>query len=81
MLSNMAVKLSEGCFIIRAHQLVQPLLEKETPVRVPAYYSSNPTDPDVHHVHDDCPTGRQIPAHNRRQGTGGNRLCKDCRDM
>jgi len=40
-------------------------------MRVPAYHSKNTTDPDVHHVHDDCRAGRQIPAHNRRQGTNG----------
>ncbi len=50
-------------------------------MRVAAYHSINPTDPDVHHVHDDCPSGQQIPAHNRRSGTNGWPLCKHCRDM
>lgn len=49
-------------------------------MRVPAYHSKNTTDPDVHHVHDDCRAGRQIPAHNRRQGTNGWPLCKLCAD-
>ena len=35
-----------------------------------AYHSSNPADP-VHHDHDDCPTGQQIPSWNRVAGTGG----------
>lgn len=47
-------------------------------MRVPAYHSSNPSDPDVHHVYNDCPTGRQIPVGNRQSGTGGYRMCKHC---
>jgi len=50
-------------------------------MRVPAYHSSNPTDPDVYHVHDNCPSGQQIPAYNWRPGTNGWPLCKHCRDM
>jgi len=46
--------------------------------RVPAYHSSNLSDPDVYHDHDDCPTGKQIPSRNRVSGTGGYRKCKDC---
>lgn len=44
-----------------------------------AYHSSNPSDPDVYHVSDSCPTGQQIPAKNRVPGKGtGNRPCKQC---
>lgn len=50
-------------------------------MRAPAYYSINPTDPDVHHVHSDCPSGQQIAANNLRSGTNGWPLCKHCRDM
>lgn len=49
-------------------------------MRVPAYHSTNPSDPDVHHVHDDCPTGQQIPWQNRAAGTGGYRQCMQCAD-
>ena len=42
--------------------------------KVSPYHSSNPSDPDVYHDHDECPTGQQIPAHNRVPGTGGYRL-------
>ncbi len=49
-------------------------------MKVSAYHSTNPSDPDVYHVHDDCPTGQQIPASNKAQGTGGYRLCKQCSD-
>lgn len=49
-------------------------------MRVSPYYSSNPSDPDVHHVYDDCVSGRQIPAHNRRAGDGGYRMCDHCRE-
>ena len=50
-------------------------------MRVSAYHSANLSDPDVHHVRQDCPNGRQIPAHNRRPGTGGYPLCKRCQEM
>lgn len=43
-----------------------------------AYHSSNPSDPDVYHDHEHCPTGQQIPASNRVSGTGGNDRCKQC---
>lgn len=50
-------------------------------MRVSPYHSFNPSDPDVYHDHSDCPSGRQISAHNRRSGTGGYRECKTCRSM
>ena len=46
--------------------------------KVAPYHSINPSDPDVYHDHDDCPSGQQIPAHNRRAGTGGYPRCKHC---
>jgi len=50
-------------------------------MRVSPYYSINSSDPDVHHVHSDCPSGQQIPASNKKQGTNGYRLCRTCSDM
>lgn len=50
-------------------------------MKVSPYYSSNSTDPDVHHDHDNCPSGQQIPAQNKRPGTNGYPLCKHCKDM
>ena len=49
--------------------------------KVAAYHSSNPSDPDVYHDHDDCPTGQQIPTRNKVAGTGGNRRCHQCEAM
>ena len=46
--------------------------------KVGAYHSSNPSDPDVCHDYDDCPTGQQIPAANKLTGSGGFRRCKQC---
>jgi hypothetical protein len=44
-----------------------------------SYHSSNPSDPDVYHDSDTCPTGQQIPAKNRVPGKrDGNRPCKQC---
>jgi hypothetical protein len=45
------------------------------------YYSINPTDPDVHHDHSDCPSGQQIPSSNRRNGTNGKPRCKHCEKL
>ncbi len=49
-------------------------------MKVSPYHSKNPTDPDVYHDYDDCPTGRQIPQHNKAPGTNNYRRCKDCID-
>lgn len=47
--------------------------------RVSYYYSTNPTDPDVYHWWDNCPTGQQIPAHNRAYGRPAtHRECQHC---
>lgn len=54
-------------------------MQRSNDMRVSAYHSSNPSDPDVHHIYDDCVSGRRIPASNRLPGTGGNRLCEHCR--
>ena len=45
---------------------------------VASFHSSNPLDPPVYHDHDDCPAGNEIPASNRREGTGGYRRCQHC---
>jgi hypothetical protein len=50
-------------------------------MRVSPFHSTNPADPDVHHVHNDCPSGKQIPAQSKRQGTNGHRLCRTCASM
>jgi len=49
--------------------------------KVSPYYSTNRSDPHVHHDHNDCPTGKQIPPHNRASGTNNYRRCKDCIDL
>ena len=50
--------------------------------RVPAFHSVNePSKPAanrVHHNNDQCPSGRDIPRGERRDGTGGYRLCEHC---
>jgi hypothetical protein len=52
---------------------------------VPAFYSINETNKPlhnrVHHNNKSCPPGRDIPAHERRNGTGGYRLCDDCQKL
>jgi hypothetical protein len=45
------------------------------------YHSTNPTDPGVHHLYSDCPSGKQIPPGNRAEGTNGRPLCDECRNM
>lgn len=49
--------------------------------KVANYYSTNPSDPDVYHDHDNCPTGQQIPSYNKAYGTNGYRKCKQCTDL
>ncbi|MGX5679973.1 hypothetical protein [Schumannella luteola] len=49
--------------------------------KVSAYYSTNPSDPDVYHDQDNCPSGQQIPSYNRASGTNGYPKCKHCADM
>jgi hypothetical protein len=34
----------------------------------------------VYHNNGTCPPGRDIPASERRTGTGGYRLCDDCKE-
>jgi len=50
--------------------------------KVPEFYSVNevnkPAADRVHHNNSACPPGRDIPQNERRQGTGGYRLCQDC---
>ncbi|MBD9699192.1 hypothetical protein IGS67_06760 [Flavimobilis sp. GY10621] len=50
-------------------------------MKVRAYHSSNISDPDVHHDHDDCVSGKQIPSYNKVSGTGGYPLCKICKNL
>jgi hypothetical protein len=51
------------------------------PVSVSPYHSINQTDPDVHHIYDNCPNGQRIPAANRRNGKNGWPLCGSCARM
>ena len=52
--------------------------------KVPDFYSINevlkPAENRVYHNNSACPPGRDIPANERRAGTGGYRLCKDCNE-
>lgn len=50
-------------------------------MKVAPYYSTHPSDPDVHHNHDNCPSGQQIPQQNKRPGTNGYPLCQHCKGM
>jgi hypothetical protein len=50
--------------------------------KVADFYSINeakkPADKRVYHNNGACIPGRDIPAHERRSGTGNYRLCDDC---
>jgi hypothetical protein len=52
---------------------------------VSAFHSINeakkPPAHRVHHNNGACPPGRDIPAHERRAGTGNYRLCHDCENL
>jgi hypothetical protein len=49
--------------------------------KVPAFYSVNEAKKApllwVHHNDNTCPPGRDIPKNERKEGTGGYRLCED----
>ena len=53
--------------------------------RVADFYSINevkkPPANRVYHNNSACPPGRDIPAHERRSGTNGYRLCNDCAEL
>jgi hypothetical protein len=53
--------------------------------QVAAFYSVNevakPVTQRVHHNNSNCPPGRDIPANERRTGTGSYRLCDDCKKL
>jgi hypothetical protein len=53
--------------------------------KVTAFYSVNeaakPAAIRVHHGNSACPLGRDIPANERRDGTGAYRLCDDCKRL
>jgi hypothetical protein len=40
--------------------------------------TKNPPDKRVYHNNSTCIAGRQIPRDERRPGTGGYRLCREC---
>ena len=46
--------------------------------RINPVYSSNPNDPDVHHVCSNCNYYQAIPSANWRQGTNNYRRCDRC---
>jgi hypothetical protein len=47
-------------------------------VKVAAYHSSKPSDPEVYHDEHDCPEGEKVPARHVASGTGGYRKCEHC---
>jgi hypothetical protein len=53
--------------------------------QVAAFHSVNETSKPaanrVHHNNSNCPPGRDIPKNERRDGTGGYRLCDDCKKL
>lgn len=53
--------------------------------KVDPFYSVNeskkPEANRVHHNNNSCGPGKEIPAHERRSGTNGYRLCDDCKKL
>jgi hypothetical protein len=53
--------------------------------QVADFYSINeankPAANRVYHNNSACPPGRDIPANERRKGTGNYRLCQDCQNL
>jgi hypothetical protein len=55
--------------------------EGRNPMKTYPYYSTNPQDREVFHNHNDCPTGEQIPADDRANGTNEYSHCEQCEDL
>jgi hypothetical protein len=53
--------------------------------QIPNFYSVSeiikPINMRCHHDNDQCGPGKEIPLRDRRKGTGGYRLCDDCRQL
>jgi hypothetical protein len=53
--------------------------------QIPSFYSVGeiikPVHMRCHHNNDRCGAGKAIPLRDRRNGTGGYRLCDDCRQL
>jgi hypothetical protein len=53
--------------------------------KVSDFYSVNevkkPEADRVYHNNNSCGPGKEIPANERRSGTNGYRLCKDCKEL
>jgi hypothetical protein len=49
--------------------------------KVPPFHSTNQSDPDVYHDHDDCSRGKLIPPQNKEAGTNGWPQCKTCEEL
>jgi hypothetical protein len=52
---------------------------------MPAFFSVNEVKKldanRVHHNNSACPPGHDVPQNERKPGTGGYRLCKDCNEL
>ena len=46
--------------------------------KVGPWHSVKPNTPQVYHNETQCKTGNNIERENRREGTGGRQLCKEC---
>jgi hypothetical protein len=53
---------------------------ESTMSKVSPWHSVKPNTPLVHHNETQCKTGNNIERENRREGTGGRQLCKECSD-
>lgn len=47
-------------------------------MKVKAYHSAHPADPQVYHDDDECAAGRDIPWWNKRSGTDDRPRCQHC---
>lgn len=49
--------------------------------KAPAWHSTAPNDPKVHHDNTACTEGNNIETKNRKSGTGGYPRCKRCAEL
>lgn len=47
-------------------------------MKVKAYHSAHPSDPQVYHDDDECPAGSEIPWWNKQMGSDQRPRCEHC---
>jgi hypothetical protein len=78
---NTDTKLPSGSWINRRQRRQKANAHVQSCCLYSVNEANKPAANRVHHNNDKCPPGRDIPSWERKQGTGGYRLCHDCENL